>query len=499
MSVDVVIPSAKYIPSELQTIGKIPPVLYPLGSGTVFDYIHTQYCCESKTIKIIGFEGFSSIEKKILHKTYPNTILIKLSELGDLAHTVYYGLSDTNTNVIINFGDTIVEEDLSKLKNNSFYYSEECYSNLWTFFHEKNGTITEIVDKPSNTKNTIEKLFCGVFRLSNQKYFKTCLSEAFNIDSTRCSAFYVALLKYNERYPLTPIKTDCWYDIGHLDRYYSSKTKVKAREFNHISIDRDRGILRKTSTEIEKFIGEIQWYLKLPSDVEYCRPRIFTYSTNYNNPYVEMEYYSYHTVHELFLYGDLNYNQWKSVFEKIAFICTDFSRYTVRDTKIALALKEMYLDKSVARLEKLSENPVFEKMFESPITVNGITYKSLKGIIRVLSKEIPAKLYELKEFTIIHGDLCFTNMLIDDNYSFIKLIDPRGKFGAFDIYGDQRYDLAKLFHSVDGKYDYIIKNMFDLKFDKRFNKIDFTINTQQADFDLCELMHNVFAKEIGNQ
>ncbi len=355
------------------------------------------------------------------------------------------------------------------------------------------------MDKPSNSKNTLEKLFCGVFKLSDQGYFKKCLSDSFNENTEKCSRFYLALLRYNEKYPLTPIKTDFWYDIGHLDRYYSSKTKVKAREFNHIFIDKDRGILRKTSTEKEKFIGEIEWYLKLPSDVEYCRPRIFTYSTSYNAPYVEMEYYSYHTVHELFLYGDLKYNQWKSVFEKIAFICADLSRYTVHDEKITSALKEMYLDKTVSRLEKLSSHPAFERMFDTPITVNGTRYKPLKEVISLLSMEIPKKLCDLNEFTIIHGDLCFTNMLIDDNYSFIKLIDPRGKFGAFDIYGDPRYDLAKLFPSVDGKYENTTQTMFDLEFDKDSSRIDFSINTPQTDFDLYELLKTTLAKEIGDQ
>lgn len=138
-------------------------------------------------------------------------------------------------------------------------------------------------------------------------------------------------------------------------------------------------------------------------------------------------------------------------------------------------------------------------MFDEPITVNGIQYYSLKKIIGILSKEIPAKLCNINRFTIIHGDLCFTNMLIDDNYSFIKLIDPRGKFGKFDIYGDSRYDLAKLFHSVDGKYDFIIKNMFELEYDENSNIIKFKINTLQKDFDLYELIQTVFKKEIGNQ
>lgn len=108
------------------------------------------------------------------------------------------------------------------------------------------------------------------------------------------------------------------FDIGHEDKYYNSKLEVRAREFNHITIDKNRGILKKTSDDKDKFIGEIKWYLKLPADVEYVRPRIFDYSTSYVNPYVSMEYYAYHTVHELFLYGDLTLQQWVDILIEFA-------------------------------------------------------------------------------------------------------------------------------------------------------------------------------------
>ena len=439
------------------------------------------------------------MEKKLTKNLYPKIKLTKLQTLNDLAHTIYEGLSDAPNEIIINFGDTFVDEDYSTLGGDEFYYSKEIFSKYWTFFKEQNGVISEIIDKPDDSKDVFEKMFCGVFRLSNQAYFKRCLLDSFVDDTSNCSKFYLALLKYNKKYPLKPKETNNWYDLGHLDKYISSKTKVKTREFNHISIDIDRGILRKTSKDKEKFIGEIEWYLKLPSDIEYCRPRIFTYSTSYAQPYIEMEYYSYRTIHELLLYGDLSYLQWKKVLEKVAFIRGDFSRYKVQDDSIPTALKEMYLDKTISRIQLLSENSLFEKLFSKPIIVNGVKYKPLNEIIDYISKEIPSKLCNLHQFTIIHGDLCFTNMLIDDNYSFVKLIDPRGKFGKFDIYGDPRYDLAKLFHSVDGKYDFIIKNLFNLEFDKKNNKIDFKIDTPQKNLDLFNLMQIVFKDEIKDQ
>jgi len=44
-----------------------------------------------------------------------------------------------------------------------------------------------------------------------------------------------------------------------------------------------------------------------------------------------------------------------------------------------------------------------------------------------------------------------------------KLIDPRGSYGTLGMYGDLRYELAKLLHSVDGKYESIIHDLYTIK------------------------------------
>ena len=65
---------------------------------------------------------------------------------------------------------------------------------------------------------------------------------------------------------------------------------------------------------------------------------------------------------------------------------------------------------------------------------------------------------------ISHGDLCFSNILFDTRVESIKCIDPRGitPKGEYSIYGDRRYDLAKLYHSVVGLYDFIIAGRYSL-------------------------------------
>lgn len=493
----VIIPSATLVPVELQNIGKLPGIIYPVNQGIVFDYLYEQYKDKCNEMKIICHDASDKVFRRLSKYTGDKVTLQRLPELSDLGHTIYFALKDIKSPVVINFADTIVMDDITAKEVDAYYYSEDYPSDIWTFFQEENGVITSVSDKCSVKSKEQEKLFVGVFQIRKPQYFNECLKTAFDTTDRAESTFYYALRLYSKTYPMEAVKTDNWFDVGHIDTYYNSRLAVRAREFNHITIDKDRGILRKTSEDKDKFIGEIKWYLKLPSDIEYVRPRIFDYSTAYTQPYISMEYYSYHTVHELFLYADLTWRQWRDVFNRIRFVCRDFKRYTAAGADIRQSLEEMYLTKTLKRLADLQKDARFCSFFANPITVNHVTYLPLDRICEILSDIIPKQLYDVEAFHIIHGDLCFANIMVDSNLSFIKVIDPRGKFGSYDIYGDFRYELAKLFHSVDGKYDFIIKDLLTVDFDIGKNFIYYEIADRKRDYDLYQVLTEVFRDEIG--
>ena len=278
-----------------------------------------------------------------------------------------------------------------------------------------------------------------------------------------------------------------------IDRLYMTPLPLKTRSFNHIRLDRRRGILTKTSEDKEKLIHEIEWYLKLPADLEYLHPRIFSYSLDSDNPYVNMEYYAYHTLHELYLYGELEEKHWRNIFQCIRFVLADMGRYEVRDENIVASLEDMYINKTIRRMEKVREKGLGNLDLSQPLLINGCRYKSWEGLMALLPALIRGKLLACSCFTIIHGDLCFTNILVDANDSFVKCVDPRGRFGKFDIYGDRRYEFAKLLHSIDGKYDYIIKEHFDM--DVEGNELTYHFK-QQEDVDVYGIFLDVFQDEV---
>lgn len=493
----VIIPSAKLVPEELQKLGKLPAIIYPINQKIAFDYIYDQYRNLQAKVDIICYENADKVERR-LRKVIGNEIKVRrLPELHDLGYTILYAIENIDEPVVINFADTIVMDPIVGISGDAFFYQEDYMSETWTYFDEENGIVTHIYDKEAINEEIKKKLFVGVFKIINTHDFRECLRNAVQQKNKKMNSFYHALELYSKKHPMHAVLTNNWFDIGHEDKYYNSKLEVRAREFNHITIDKNRGILKKTSDDKDKFIGEIKWYLKLPADVEYVRPRIFNYSTSYVNPYVSMEYYAYHTVHELFLYGDLTLQQWIDIFNRIRFVCDDFKRYTVQDANIRPALEEMYLTKTLQRFEKMKKDERFITFFESPIVVNGERYLPLNEIIIALEKAIPEMLYDVDTFNIIHGDLCFANIMVDSNFSFIKVIDPRGKFGTYDIYGDFRYELAKLFHSVGGKYDFIIKDLFDLDYNSEAACINYRIQDRKRDFNLYKVFLDTFSAEVG--
>ena len=72
----------------------------------------------------------------------------------------------------------------------------------------------------------------------------------------------------------------------------------------------------------------------------------------------------------------------------------------------------------------------------------------------------------------------------------MKLIDPRGSFGNAGIYGDIRYDVAKLYHSIYGHYDLIVNDLFDLEMDGQ--KVSLTVRTQHRHGEILERFQEVF-------
>jgi len=498
----VIIPSATIISSEMQVfLGSIPNVMLPLNQKPILHKLYNQYKRFDK-IFILVKESKEIIEQYLEIKDFDKIELIEIAKLKDLGHTIKSGISkilNKYRNIdrtVINFGDTFVENFELIKKKDVISYNKTANKIRWTNFKYKGGTFLEIVDKYKETNLDEEYCaFVGLFSLSDIKLFYKIISKTTEIKNSKIDSFYSALLNYNSKKEFEFSETEKWIDLGHPDKYIASKHEVKERYFNSITIDRNRGILTKRSENKIKFHNEILWYLKLPNDVKYVTPRILEYSDEYEDMFIKMEYYGYNTLNEIFVYGDLSIGEWKQIFNSLLQVFEDMNKYTLAlpQKRAKNNIYEMYIKKTKSRLSLIKETKQFASFFTKPITVNNKAYKPLDVIINEMERVlIENKIFDIKNFSIIHGDLCFSNILYDTNSKLVRYIDPRGEFGDLDIYGDIRYDIAKLSHSINGLYDFIINDLFYV--DVKNNTINYKIIHREKHLKINELFTSYLQK-----
>lgn len=497
----LLIPTATIVPENMRgKFGNLPTVLFPLGNKTMLQLIYEQYKTLVDKVYVVVYQKRHLIEDFIKRLKLPIEI-IELDEIRDLGYSIAKGIThilNQNADIeylYINFGDSLAENILDDSNDNIAYFASDLEPDSWTYFTFNEGKFSKILDKNEENFeeviNEYKNVFIGIFGINQPKEFLALLKEKniYNIDS-----FYKAIFNYSREHKFLLLNSSDWIDVGHLKTYNRATTKVAARSFNTIEIDEERGILTKKSDNKEKLVQEIKWYLKLPNELQYLIPRIYTYSLDIEDPYVKMEYYGYQTLHECLVHGELSLIRWQNIFKKLFLILGDMSKYKVLDEfgkPLIKDIKKIYVEKTVSRLLKIKDTTEFGNFFVDKIIINSKVYRSLEEYLSILPELIDKYVIStfIGEFNIIHGDLCFSNILVEDSYNFMRLIDPRGSFGEWDIYGDTRYEIAKLFHSLEGKYDLMIEDMFDIEV--RGNEINYNWH---KNFDsIFEVFKDVFS------
>lgn len=259
------------------------------------------------------------------------------------------------------------------------------------------------------------------------------------------------------------------------------------RKFNSIQIDEKRALITKSSSKDLKILQEINYYLNLPNNLKIYFPRLFEYKLGKTVSYT-IEYYPYKTLSQFFVMYKLPVDVWKFIFDKVFDIYEEFSSSKFGKPSVD-SIKNVYLEKIYTRFSMLQSNrEVFELTDYDQIVVNGTKYPGWKYYLEFITETIN-DISKKSECQIIHGDLCFSNILFEPSTGIIRFIDPRGEFYEEGIYGDFRYDIAKLLHSIHGKYDYIIHGMYTL------NKIncksyDFRTLESQLEYNIEKVFFN---------
>ena len=324
------------------------------------------------------------------------------------------------------------------------------------------GTICKLRDKQPGLAPPLDALI-GVYYFSDVSALRRAARDA--VASADAAGKRVELAAILERVhgetPIRALRAGSWVDCGNADMQASShQMLLQTRAFNELTIDRVLGTITKRSRDREKFINEINYLRLLPPELGVLFPRVIGYSLVWEAPWVEMEYYGYPSLSEVYLFEGVDPSIWERVFAHLASILgAGFGKHS--RPLPAGNVSEMYVGKTRRRLATMQCSPQLRSLLEAPgpVSVNGVEVASLTDLWPQIEAEV-ARLEASARGAIIHGDLCLSNILYDLRSRICKLIDPRGSFGAVGIYGDPRYDVAKLWHSVHGLYDFITNDLF---------------------------------------
>jgi choline kinase len=343
--------------------------------------------------------------------------------------------------------------------NTVYFESDLTYNNTWSGVKIKDQEISFLFKR--DEQKYLSHAFTGIFNVRTD-----ILLEIIKKVEQKSDLLEVIKLWYNQYQAHFNYRLSDWIDAGHELNYYQSKLMlISSRSFNAVSVN-PSGVLVKSSSNFTKLKDEASFISAVPSALAIYFPRIidgYAYDSEKKRGSYSMEFYGYPSLAELQLYWDLKDEVWDRVFTDLQKVLTQFKKQPYSIGK--QAFNEFYTGKIAQRVNDFCNSlPAdFKYLAEQDLVINGVLCRSYNHIKEKLFVRINS-LYAEDDFCVAHGDFCFNNILYDISHRLIKVIDPRGSFGdnCKGIYGDIKYDLAKLLHSAVGGYDYLVNNLYKL-------------------------------------
>lgn len=448
------ITSGAYIEREfVSELGLIPPSFLPLGNRCLYEYQVALAEQRAERICLSIPESFILSDYEQVYIDAHNIELIRVPAVSGLGESILYCLNHTAWRegaLRILHGDTLFEElplgsDLLSISTNTGYYQRAMLSaDASTLLREQYAVDGEVV-------------VSGYFSFSSAPLLRHCLEQQ--------GQFIAALNAYQKQQPLTPVDAPDWYDFGHINAYFSSRAAFTTeRSFNSLEIS--RSTVYKTSHKTEKILAEAHWFNSVPAEIQIYTPKLITAFTGAKigcdtgdcpvpPAGYTLEYLYNLPLSDLFVFGRLDKETWRSIFQSCQLFLNSCQQAGVASPAPEPALMDhLYLPKTLARLEEYAATGAID--LDQPVVMNGKICLSPRELALHSSTWISPTTDA--DIAIIHGDFCFSNILYDFRTRRIKVIDPRGvdHLGQATIYGDSRYDYAKLYHSVYGLYDLIV-------------------------------------------
>ena len=447
------ITSAAYVNPEMSAeFGELPPSFLPLGLSRLYEHQAALLSSlDGLFLSIPSSFDISDLERQRIKDVGLTTISVP--ENMSLGRSIAFCMDAINIkgDFLILHGDTVFGQ-IVELENDCMSVSVARDQYAWAYpLLEDDRIVGVLSGGVGDDGDLASDLLSGLFKFSDAETFRLDLKRA-NYD------FVTALARYCLSKPVKPLRVEGWLDLGHLQTYCRSRAAFAAsRAFNSLAIR--EGIVRKTSNQANKLRAEAAWLRDVPTQLKPFTVRLLSEKEIGGAFSYETEYAYLPTLAELFVFGRIGRRTWTSILES-CFRFLDLCARFPGDTGMEACLERLVVGKTRKRLDEFAETS--ELNLNDIMKINGQTCEpvnviaeQMADIVRRDSSEAPG---------VMHGDFCFSNILFDARTNQIKCLDPRGSLdgGGITVFGDSRYDMAKLAHSVVGLYDLIIAGRYRL-------------------------------------
>lgn len=247
-------------------------------------------------------------------------------------------------------------------------------------------------------------------------------------------------------------------EFGILKEYEALEQAI-CRPFNEISMDGDVFVKKPIDAQGEALAEKEQaWYTYVAGHGLASIPKIHGFSP------LTMELLPGGAVH---LQKDLGLAEKERLLGEITANLKELHGMDGAQRQVdSFSIKEAYFTKTMERLQRVRDLIPFAQ--EKEIRINGKLCPNVFFHQRAFEKAVED--YVCAQFTLIHGDCTFSNVMLDGEGKPV-FIDPRGYFGSTALFGDPNYDWAKLYYSLKGNYD-------------QFNLKGFTLNISTNSVDI---------------
>ena len=428
-----------YYQDFLPEIGKIPIAFLPLGGKRLYE-----------------LQVFEVLKLKL------SNIYISLPKSFRIPNWDMHILNDLNVKILyvdddLNISESIISclNQIPNLQAINILGGDSLVMNL-----------NEAIGDKYDINLTDDEVFLG-FNLN--EYISINSTKEFIQQLSNDKTLYNTLKVHGKKIKFTQFKTAKIYSFTNKTLYFSSKIIAKTqRAFNEIEFQ-DK-VVEKRSDNHLKMSAEANWYNTLPNNLKTYTPNFIKYIEDEKSQTVgySIEYLSYLSLNEIYVFGNTPNMIWDKILNKCFEFLTTLS--INNSVEIVINSHNMYYKKIIDRLKTFSKVRKFD--------LNQSLYYNDQPVGTLL--EINDELYEaisnnISKISLIHGDFCFSNILYDFKQNIIKVIDPRGldHNNKQSIYGDIRYDISKLYHSIIGRYDHIIANRYKLTLKDNNYDLDF--------------------------